>query len=52
MRYAVDKAVRRGIKQIPESLLCYLPDAAEKKSPRSRNNIGKGGVFVFSHPAD
>jgi hypothetical protein len=28
MRYAVDKAVRRGIKQIPESLLCYLPDAA------------------------
>jgi hypothetical protein len=28
MRYAVDKAVRRGIKQIPETLLRYLPHAA------------------------
>jgi hypothetical protein len=28
MRYAVGKAMRRGIKQLPESLMCYLPDAA------------------------
>jgi hypothetical protein len=28
MRYAVGKAVRRGIKQIPELLLRYLPHAA------------------------
>jgi len=28
MQYAVGKAVRRGIKEIPESLLRYLPDAA------------------------
>jgi hypothetical protein len=28
MRYAVSKAVRRGIKRLPETLLCYLPDAA------------------------
>jgi hypothetical protein len=28
MQYAVGKAVRRGIKQIPELLLRYLPNAA------------------------
>jgi hypothetical protein len=28
MQYAVGKAVRRGIKEIPQSLLCYLPQAA------------------------
>jgi hypothetical protein len=28
MQYAVGKAVRRGIKEIPETLLCYLPKAA------------------------
>jgi hypothetical protein len=28
MQYAVGKAVRRGIKEIPESLICYLPKAA------------------------
>jgi hypothetical protein len=28
MRYAVGKAVRRGIKQLPDSLLAYLPHAA------------------------
>lgn len=28
MRYAVSKAVRRGIKRIPESLMRYLPHAA------------------------
>ena len=28
MRYAVGKAMRRGIKEIPESLLRYLPHAA------------------------
>jgi hypothetical protein len=28
MRYAVGKAVRRGIKQLPEPLMCYLPNAA------------------------
>ena len=28
MQYAVDKAVRRGIKGLPESLTAYLPNAA------------------------
>jgi hypothetical protein len=28
MRYAVGKALRRGIKEIPDSLLRYLPQAA------------------------
>jgi hypothetical protein len=28
MRYAVGKAMRRGIKEVPELLLKYLPDAA------------------------
>jgi len=28
MRYAVSKALRRVIKRLPESLLCYLPQAA------------------------
>jgi hypothetical protein len=28
MRYAVGKAMRRGIKEIPEMLLRYLPEAA------------------------
>jgi len=28
MRYAVDKAMRRGIKQLPEPLAQYLPQAA------------------------
>jgi hypothetical protein len=28
MRYAVDKAMRRGIKHLPASLAPYLPDAA------------------------
>jgi hypothetical protein len=28
MRYAVGKAVRRGVKQLPETLHCFLPQAA------------------------
>jgi hypothetical protein len=28
MRYAVGKAVRRGIKQVPKTLRCYLPQRA------------------------